>query len=122
MLYEWAMGMLMAPKFYPATNKAILNSVYTEVDGKTAIMLEILLEFDQERYDALQDSVIKHNDEEIELVKNRKRAILRTYHFYRGDDLFHIELFAGPLTYAAESDKFSKSVIKGLKLLKSGKG
>jgi hypothetical protein len=122
MLYEWAMGMLMVPKFYPGTNKAILNSIYTKVDGRNALVLDILLELDEEKFESLPDAVLKTNYEEIVFMKKHPRAILRTYHIYRGEDLFHIELFSDPLTFNAELDGFANSVIKGLRFLKAGKG
>lgn len=122
MLNEWAMGMLQAPKFYPGTKKAILNSIFTKVDGRNALVLDILLELDKEKFDSLPDAVLKTNYEEIVFMRKHPRAILRTYHIYRGEDLFHIELFSDPLTFNAELDGFTNSIIKGLRFLKAGKG
>ncbi|MBU1024223.1 hypothetical protein KKB99_08080 [bacterium] len=120
MLYEWSMGMLQAPKFYPATTKAILSSEYIKIDNRNTLVNDILLEFNQEKYDSLPENVLKTNAEEIEFLKKHKRGILRTYHIYRGRDMFHIEFFTDPLTYHAELKGFLDSIILGLRFKHQG--
>lgn len=122
LLYEWSMGMMMAPKFYPGTSKAILSSEYIKVDNRITLINDILLEFDQDMYDNLPENVLKTNKEEFEFFKIHKRLMLRTYHLYRGRDMFHIEFLADPLTYQSELKGFSDSIIMGLQFKQKGKG
>lgn len=121
MLYEWSMGMMQAPRFYPATSKALLSSEYTEVDNRITLINDILLEFDQDLYDNLPENVHTINEEDFEFFKTHKRAILRTYHLYRGRDMFHIEFFADPLIYQSELKGFLDSIIMGLRFKEKGK-
>jgi hypothetical protein len=51
-LYDWAMGMLQTSRFYPATTKSILSNDYLEIDGRNAMVLNVLLESDEEYFKA----------------------------------------------------------------------
>jgi hypothetical protein len=114
-LYDWAMGMLLAPKFYPATTKSILSNDYLEVDGRNAMILNILLELDVAEYAKLSGPILKTNGAELDFLNKHKICILKIYLIFRGRDIFHVEVFTDPLNYLIVQKKFDKLVTEDLK-------
>lgn len=114
-LYDWAMGMLEAPKFYPATTKSILSNDYLEIDGRNAMVLNVLLELDEDGYSKLPEAVLKTNGEELDFLNKHKNCILTVYLIFRGKDIFHIEIFTDPMNYLVAQKNFDKLIIDDLK-------
>jgi hypothetical protein len=116
LLNEWVAAMLETTWFYPGTSKVILKSGYREIDGYTSLVSDILLKFDENLLKGLDPNILKLNADEVEFLKNHNTAIVRTYHFYREKDLFHIEFFTDPLTFQAEIENFEDTIVNGLKV------
>lgn len=114
-LYDWAMGMLQTPKFYPATSKSILSNDYLMIDGRNAMVLNILLERDEDEYSKLPEAVLRTNGEELDFLSKHKNCVLKIYLIFRGKDIFHIEIFTDPLNYLTVQKKFDKLIMEDLK-------
>jgi len=114
-LLDWITGMLETPQFYPGTDKILLKWEFSKIGGNLAIVTDILLESSEGiKKSPLSENQIKLHKDDMEFFINHKRALLRTYHAYRGKDMFHIEFLADPLTYQAEIGNFEKTVLAGL--------
>lgn len=114
-LYEWAMGMLQTPKYYPATSKSILSNEYLTINGRNAMVLNILLERDDDEYSKLPDAVLRTNGEELDFLNKHKNCMLKIFLIFRGKDMFHIEIFTDPLNYLTVQKKFEKLIMEDLK-------
>ena len=117
MLLDWTTGMLETPNFFPGTDKILLKWEYTKISGNLAIVTDILLESSADMKSPLSENMLKLHKEDIDFFKVHKKALLRTYHMYRGKDMFHIEFLADPLTYQAEIGNFEKTILDGISFM-----